>query len=83
MQSRIGNIVIVHNISVIKDGIPDLCVEDFSSLNFSSLYLKYTIPVSFKFNYIDCTPQYFRLKGCIDDMVQYVNENGVFTVVGL
>ena len=82
MQSRIGNIVIVHNISVIKDGIPDLCVEDFSSLNFSSLYLKDALPVSVKFNSLDYTPQYLRLHGCIDDVVQYVNENGGFTVVG-
>ncbi len=82
MQSRIGNIVIVHNISVIKDGIPDLCVEDFSSLNFSSLYLKDALPVSVKFNSLDYTPQYFRLQMCIDDVVQYVNENGGFTVVG-
>lgn len=82
MTSRIGNIVIVHNVRISKDGEPLLEVEDFSSLNFRNLYLKTPLSSSVRFNLLDFTPLYWRLQTFVDDFIKFLNDNGGFTVVG-
>ena len=40
MQTRVGNVVLVHDVDVSKNGERIVTMEDFSSIEFSKLYLK-------------------------------------------
>ena len=82
MQSRIGNIVLVHQVSVSKGGVLVMNMDDFSSLEFSDLYMKSAFSSTVRFNILDFTPAYFRLQDCIDNVIDHINDAGGFTVIG-
>ena len=83
MNSRVGSIVLVHSVEFSASGNNKAFVmEDFSSLSFSSIYLKYAISPSVKSNQLDYTDMYYRLTDTIDKVVEYINSKGGFTVVG-
>ena len=53
------------------------------SLKFSDIYLKNPFSASVKFNQLDMvTPSYDLLVDCIDDVIDYINLHGGFTVIG-
>ena len=82
MQTRIGNIALVHQVTVSRGDIELLSMDDFSSLQFSSLYLKDEFTSTIRFNLLDYTIPYFTLQTASDDVVEYINTNGGFTVIG-
>ncbi len=82
MNTRISSIVLVHHIQVIYLGKVLFEMEDFSSLSFSKLYMKTSLSPTVKFNCLDYTPAYYKLQDCIDNVLEYVNTNGGFTVIG-
>ena len=82
MQTRIGNIVLVHHVTVSKGNDVMLNMDDFSSLQFSHLYMKTGFTSSMRFNLLDYTPSYFSLQKAADDVVKYINDNGGFTIIG-
>ena len=82
MQTRIGNIVLVHQVNVSKGDKDIVTMDDFSSLQFSSLYLKDDFTSTIRFNLLDYTTSYFTLQKDADDVVEYINTNGGFTVIG-
>ena len=82
MHSRIGNIVLVHHVSVSKGGVSIIDMDDFSSLKFSNLYMKSPFSSTVRFNVLDFTPAYFRLQECIDNVIKWINDDGGFTVIG-
>lgn len=83
MSSRVASIVLVHAITVKQDHDIVFSMEDFSSLKFSDIYLKNPLSASVKFNQLDMvTPAYDRLVDCIDDVIDYINLHGGFTVIG-
>ena len=82
MQNLIGNIVLVHQVTVSKGDTVILTMDDFSSLQFSSLYMKDDFTSTIRFNLLDYTPAYFSLQEAADNVVEYINTNGGFTVIG-
>ena len=59
-----------------------MTMDDFSSINFSNIFMKSSFSVSVRFNILDYTPVYYRLVDCIDNVVDHINDNGGFTVIG-
>ena len=57
-------------------------MDDFSSLSFSNLYLKKPLSSSVKSNHLDFTEEFFKLQKCVGDVVELINSNGGFSVVG-
>eukprot|EP00957_Ditylum_brightwellii_P049067 3722836-Ditylum_brightwellii.AAC.1 len=55
---------------------------NFSSINFSKLYLDTYLPLSIKIRHLRMTNKYFELLDHIDRVVQCVNDNGDWIVVG-
>ncbi len=82
MNSRVGCIVLVHSVTFTPKRHAPFVMEDFSSLSFSSLYLKDPIPPSVKVNQLDYTESYFKLSESADNVVEHINSKGGFTVVG-
>ncbi len=44
--------------------------------------MKTSLSPTVKFNCLDYTPAYYKLQYCIDNVLEYVNTNGGFTVIG-
>ena len=82
MQARIGNVVLIHNIEVMIEGRPKIVMVDYSSNKFSQLYLSTPLTSSVKFNQLDGTRAFCELEDCIDDIIEYINGHGGFTVIG-
>ena len=58
-------------------------MEDFSSLKFQDIYMKSPLSASVKINKLDIvTTTYEKLVISIDNVMEYVNNHGGFTVVG-
>lgn len=82
MQSMVSNIVLMHSIECTKNGDKILYMDQFSSLQFSKLYLKHYFSATVNHNHLDNTEEYYALETCIDQVVEFVNRNGGFTIVG-
>ena len=73
----------VHQICVkSQEGEIMFSMDDFSSSRFSNLYLKVPFASMVRFNMLDYTTRFFDLQKWIDEIVEYINDNGGFTVVG-
>ena len=72
----------MHQVTVSKGDTVILTMNDFSSLQFSSLYMKDDFKSTIRFNLLDYTPAYFSLQEAADNVVEYINTNGGFTVIG-
>ena len=82
MNHRMSNVVLVHDLKVVyKDGIL-MYMENFSRFRFMSLYLRKNFTSSVKFHHLDGSEAYYNLQDCIDDVVDYINKNGGFTIIG-
>ena len=58
-------------------------MEDFSSLKFSLLYLSNQFPKSVQRSLFDpLSPNHDRLYECIDQIIDFYNSNGGFTIIG-
>ena len=55
---------------------------NFSSVKFSKLYLDSYIPSSVKIRHLRMTEAYFELLDKINQVVDFINRNGGWTVVG-
>ena len=82
MHTRVGNITLVYHISVICNGDTLLTMNEFLSSRFSKLYMKNPFSTTVGINQIDGTDEYFNLQDCIDKVIEYINGNGGFTVLG-
>lgn len=82
MPDRQANLVLVHHVTLSKDSEVIVTMKDFSSLQFSKMYMKTPFSSTTRFNNLDFTPAYFSLQKAADDVVEYINDNGGFTVIG-
>ena len=82
MPDRVGNIILAHHVIVKKEHMVKVEMDDFSSLKFSSVYMKKPFSSTMRFNLLDYTPAYFTLQKAADDVLNYINVNGGFTVIG-
>ena len=57
-------------------------IENFSSVKFSKLYLKGSIPHDVLFSQVDETKPMRAMRHCINNVIKVVNDNGGWTVVG-
>ena len=81
IQQR-SNLAINHSISVYESPENIIKMENFSSTAFSKLYLSSNIPVSTRKSAFNHTDLYFDMLMSIDQVVDYINDHGGFTVVG-
>lgn len=56
--------------------------DNFSSTKFSLCYLSDRIPSSTRVSQLQTTKQYYDVKKCIQNIVQHINDNGGWTIVG-
>jgi hypothetical protein len=82
MPDRVGNIVLAHHVVVSERDVVKVTMDDFSSLQFSGIYMKKPFSSTTRFNLLDYTPAYFALQTAADDVLTYINGNGGFTVIG-
>ena len=82
MIIKVSSITILHRIAVTVDGMHLCYMDDFSSLNFSRLYMKSPFSCNVRANMLDYTDAYFKLEKCIQAIIEFINLNGGFTVIG-
>jgi hypothetical protein len=83
MQSRRSNLVITHNLVVTNEDLGfDEYFQNYSSSKFSSLYQNKPFSSSVRKSQMQMTTQYFAMMTNIDTCIEYINDNGGFTVVG-
>lgn len=82
VYSRISNIVIVLDISVRMPNGEVLHMERFSSQRFSMYFLNQMFPPTTRVHMLDNTDSFVDLMDCIDNVVEYINNNGGFTAIG-
>jgi hypothetical protein len=81
MTTTRSNLILDHSINV-EHGTWDACIENFSSTQFSRLYQKGTFSSNIRSDSLDLTEEYYCLTDCIEQCIQFVNDNGGFTVTG-
>lgn len=59
-----------------------LTEKEFSSLQFSDLYLKEFMPGQVVLSQLQCTQQWVLLRTAALDCIGFINENGGFTIIG-
>eukprot|EP00957_Ditylum_brightwellii_P176620 13452479-Ditylum_brightwellii.AAC.1 len=67
---------------IIKKDLLHITMENFSSSNFSSYYLSECLPGSICLSVLQMTPALFDMINSIENVVEYVNANGGWTVIG-
>ena len=83
MNSRIANAVMVHEIVVTDmNGNTIFVTVDFSSINFMSLYMKNALSRNIPANYFDDYEKIIELDDAIKKIVNYINNNNGFVVIG-
>ena len=84
-NSRRSSIVVDHTINVKHHSLQEenMYVSNFSSLKFSLLYQTGCFNLQVRITALeDMTAAYFNLEDSIKKMIELVNENGGFTVIG-
>ena len=83
MQSRRSNLITTHNLIVTNEetGL-DEYFPNFSSSKFSSLYQNKPFSASVRKSELQMTSQFFVMMNSMENCVNYINENGGFTIVG-
>ena len=82
MINNRSNLAFLHNIRLTGDHDVDITVNNFSSTKFSLLYLSQRLPPSVKISALNMTNEYFVLLDCITHVLDVINNNGGFTVIG-
>jgi len=81
IQQR-SNLAINHSIRVYTSPATTISMTNFSSTAFSRLYLSSNIPATTQISALRHTDAFFNLLDCIEEVVDFINEHGGFTVVG-
>ena len=81
IQQR-SNLAINHSIRVYISPATTISMANFSSTAFSKLYLSSNIPATTQISALRHTDAFFDLLDCIEEVVNFINEHGGFTVVG-
>ena len=86
MLSRRSNLVIDHSLNIRNirsNAVQWNCyIENFSSNKFSMLYQSSPFPSSLRADALQLTDEYWNLVEAIDNVVELINDNGGFTIVG-
>ena len=82
MNHRISNIAFDHSILVETQESGPIRMSNFSSSKFSMLYLSKVLPPSIAQSEISLTDEFFEILDSIDNVIQLINDNDGFTVIG-
>ena len=82
MSQHRTNIAIEHSIKLKVPGSSAINMDHFSSSRFSNLYLSQPIPGTITVRKLQLTDDFFAMKDKISDIVEHINGNGGWTVVG-
>ena len=82
MRGIHSGIALVHRIRVNCGDGEILTMDEFSSIKFSLLYLSEYFPNSAKRIDFDASEHLEALYGCIDNVIDFYNSNGGFTIIG-
>lgn len=77
-----SNLAIVHTIVVAMANGEVRTMNDFSSTKFSQIYLSNRIPADTRESSLQFTDAFFTLESTVDQVIDFINENGGFTVFG-
>ena len=80
-SDRRNNMIIDHSLNIEHPSWTGY-IKSFSSLRFSSLYQTSVFSTSIRRDVLELSEQYYELDDSINRVVELVNENGGFTVVG-
>ena len=81
MSTNSTSLVIQHAISVQTATHGSFQMDDFSSLKFSKLYMSAEIPGSCKLYMLQLTEASTNMLTALENFIQFINDNGGFTVV--
>jgi hypothetical protein len=83
MHHRRSNLAFQHDLKITtQDGNRFLKMNGFSSNKFSKLYLSNTLSPSVVLQHLQFTDEFFSLEDCIQDVLNYIHDNGGFTIIG-
>lgn len=83
MLSRRSNMVMDHSLQIDHNDSGWNCfVEKFSSNKFSDFYLSGTFPSNLRADALQMTDEYWNMIDAIEEVVNDVNDNGGWTVIG-
>ena len=82
MNQNCSNLVLVHSIWVYGSNKNRIMQTEFSSTKFSLTYLKQRIPSMIQKSALQQSNAFWDIEDCIEAVVDFVNENGGFTIVG-
>ena len=84
MHHRRSSIALQFDIAIMNDldGEQVISMNSFSSNRFSKLFLTESISPSVLLQQLQFTNEFFALEDKVIEMVNYINENGGFTVIG-
>lgn len=85
MQTRLSNIAMIHTILVTSEHHnPIFCMEDFSSVQSTRLFLSPTglFPLTTRINSFESIRTMSTVEDSIDNVVNYINKHDGFTIVG-
>eukprot|EP00957_Ditylum_brightwellii_P076615 5823188-Ditylum_brightwellii.AAC.1 len=81
MLSQRSNIVFDHWMDIKKDSL-HFIMENFSSSYFSNYYISERLPGSICLSALQMTPVFFDLINSVENVIEYVNVNGVGLLLG-
>lgn len=82
MNHQRSNIAFDHSILVETQGSGPIQISNFSSSKFSMLYLSKDLPPSIAQSEISLTDKFFEILDSIDKVIQLINDNDGFKVIG-
>ena len=80
-SDRRNNMVIDHSLQI-QHQTWNQYIPQYSSIRFSSLYQTSLFSTQIRSDVLELSDQFFELEGCISKCIEFINENGGFTVVG-
>ena len=85
-DSRRTNVIIDHNLEIrnwsFEEEKGKIKIENFSSVQFSLLYQTTVFSSQIRQSALELTDSYFELEDCIDNVLDFINDNGGFTIIG-
>ena len=83
MTERSSNIVFLHALKIhdLKTNT-DIRIENYTSLQFDLLFLKKHLDKTVKLNKLELHDALDKIEDCEDNIIEYFNNNGYFTVYG-
>ena len=85
-DSRRTNVIIDHSLEINNRGFQEengtIKIENFSSVQFSLLYQTSVFCSQIRQSALELTDAYFEVEDCIENVLDLINENGGFTVIG-